>query len=132
MRSCLGRPAHALFASLCALAPLGAQELGVQDLGVQAPRAPRDALGRVDFDRDVRPILSNHCFACHGPDERRREAELRLDLRNEAMRVITPGDGVGSELVLRVTHTDEAERMPPTSLNKPLDERLGRNRPTGA
>ncbi|MGC6486191.1 MAG: DUF1549 domain-containing protein, partial [Planctomycetota bacterium] len=74
----------------------------------------------VDFDREVRPILSNHCFACHGPDEQHREAELRLDLRVEAMRVVTPGDVAGSELVRRIRHQDPDEQMPPPRHGKPL------------
>ena len=74
----------------------------------------------VDFDRDVRPILSNHCFACHGPDEQHREASLRLDVRREAMRVIEPGDAAGSALLRRVTHQDADEVMPPPHANKAL------------
>ncbi|MCK5941324.1 MAG: PSD1 domain-containing protein [Planctomycetes bacterium] len=76
----------------------------------------------VDFDRDVRPILSNHCFACHGPDAGHREADLRLDLRRDALRVIEPGDPQRSELIRRVLHDDVGERMPPRSVNKPLDD----------
>ena len=79
----------------------------------QAPRA-------VDFDRDVRPILSNHCFSCHGPDEQHREGDLRLDLRDEAMRVVAPGDVAGSELVRRIRHADPDEQMPPPRHGKPL------------
>ncbi|MEC9046723.1 MAG: PSD1 and planctomycete cytochrome C domain-containing protein [Planctomycetota bacterium] len=78
------------------------------------------AAAAVQFDRDVRPILSNHCFACHGPDEQHREGELRLDLQAEALRVIAPGDAAGSALIQRVTHRDEGERMPPAHTNKPL------------
>lgn len=75
----------------------------------------------VDFDRDVRPILSNHCFSCHGPDAAHRQGDLRLDSKAEAMRVIAPGDAAGSELLRRVRHQDVDERMPPASANKPLD-----------
>ncbi len=79
--------------------------------------------GRADeigFNRDVRPILSNHCFACHGPDAATREAGLRLDQRQAAVavgesgaRAIVPGDPKGSELLRRVTAHDTDERMPP-------------------
>lgn len=73
----------------------------------------------VDFARDVRPILSDRCFVCHGPDAAQREAGLRLDVRDEALRVlksgraaIVPGKPEESELVRRVSaHGDE--RMPP-------------------
>ena len=53
-----------------------------------------------DFVRDVQPILSSRCFACHGPDAAAREGELRLDVREDAVRsAIVPGDGVGSMLI---------------------------------
>ena len=74
----------------------------------------------VDFDRDVRPVLSNHCFACHGPDEQHRQGDLRLDLRDEAMRVVAPGDVARSELVRRIRHADPDEQMPPPRHGKPL------------
>jgi len=85
-----------------------------------------------DFARDVRPILSNRCFACHGPDEDRREAGLRLDLREAAVsaldsgeRAIVPGHADGSELVARITSTDPDLVMPPPHVKKPIsaDER---------
>ena len=82
--------------------------------------------GPVDFTRDVRPILSNHCFACHGPDEEAREAELSLLSFEEGTRdrggyaALVPGDPGASELWLRVT--DEEDPMPPEELHKPLDE----------
>jgi len=82
------------------------------------------AVGRADeiqFNRDVRPILSNHCFTCHGPDSATREAGLRLDQREAATavaesgaRAIVPGDPKRSELIRRVTAHDADERMPPT------------------
>jgi len=81
----------------------------------------------VDFNRDIRPILSNKCFACHGPDEGKRQAGLRLDdakvatsaLESGAIAIVA-GDPEASELVRRVTHADEAERMPPAEFGKPL------------
>ncbi len=80
----------------------------------------------VSFDRDIRPILSNHCYACHGPDEKRRKGGLRLDSRAGAFAarddgpVIAPGDPDGSELIQRVTSDDAEERMPPASAGRPL------------
>ena len=73
----------------------------------------------VDFNRDVRPILSDKCFHCHGPDEQGRKAKLRLDTREGALRerdgerVIQPGRSATSELLLRITSTHEDEVMPP-------------------
>jgi hypothetical protein len=73
-----------------------------------------------DFNRDVRPILSNRCFKCHGPDEANQEAGLRLDLREVAIaeldsgeRAIVPGRADSSELVARITSDDADLVMPP-------------------
>ena len=69
----------------------------------------------IDFQRDVRPILSETCFHCHGPDSATREADLRLDRSESAMSVIEPGDVDASELVRRILSDDPDERMPPAS-----------------
>jgi hypothetical protein len=68
----------------------------------------------VDYDRQIRPILSDKCFRCHGPDGETREADLRLD-RPDGMPdyVIVPGQPDESELVVRITSDDESMRMPP-------------------
>ena len=75
---------------------------------------------RVDFNREVRPILAKNCFACHGQDEAKRAKGLRLDRREAAVKplksgekAIVPGDPDSSELILRVTEEDETLRMPP-------------------
>jgi hypothetical protein len=74
-----------------------------------------------DFDRDIRPILSDKCFFCHGPDAERREADLRLDTRGGAIAsVIVPGDADASELIARITSDDETVRMPPPESNLSL------------
>src|SRR5438874_11584396 len=82
------------------------------------------AQDKVDFARDVLPILSDNCFKCHGPDEKARKADLRLDLKNEALRtkapVILPGKSAESELVKRVTSAESTELMPPPKSNKKL------------
>ncbi len=73
----------------------------------------------IDFNRQVRPLLSDNCFKCHGPDEDKRKADLRLDteegLRAELddHKLITPGKPGESELYLRLVHEDEDEIMPP-------------------
>lgn len=79
----------------------------------------------VDFDRDIRPILSNHCYACHGPDAEAREADLRLDVQASLFAVrdeplITPGDLKNSQLIHRITSKDDGEQMPPADFLKPL------------
>ncbi|MFN6108291.1 MAG: DUF1549 domain-containing protein, partial [Planctomycetaceae bacterium] len=65
------------------------------------------------FSREILPVLSEHCFSCHGPDEGNRKADLRLDTRDGALTVLTPGDPSASELLRRVISTDPAEQMPP-------------------
>ncbi len=75
----------------------------------------------VRFDRDIRPILSDKCFFCHGPDEEHREADLRLDLEGPAKEsAIIPGKVDESELVRRILSHDADEVMPPPSAKKPL------------
>jgi hypothetical protein len=80
---------------------------------------------RVEFNRDVRPILSDNCFHCHGPDKNHRKAGLRLDLRDEALKAeaIVPDKPDESELVARILSTDPDEVMPPPKSNKKLDAR---------
>jgi hypothetical protein len=79
--------------------------------------APAYCAPPVDFNRDVRPILSGQCYQCHGPDEKARKAKLRLDLRDEAVDrgAIVPGKPDESELVKRVCSTDPEVRMPPAA-----------------
>jgi hypothetical protein len=68
----------------------------------------------VDFDRDIRPILSDNCFTCHGPDEKQRMADLRFDAKDGgAFRVVTPGDSIHSVLYARVSTDQKSKRMPP-------------------
>ena len=76
----------------------------------------------VQFNRDIRPILSDNCFACHGPDARHRQAELRLDLREAAIdkQAIVPGKPDESQLVERIRSTDPDAIMPPPSSHKKL------------
>src|SRR4051812_17529773 len=67
----------------------------------------------IDFRREILPILSDHCFLCHGPDTRTRKADLRLDVKESALRskdpIIVPGQSGESELILRVTSADPDE-----------------------
>ncbi|REK09497.1 MAG: DUF1553 domain-containing protein [Planctomycetota bacterium] len=75
----------------------------------------------MEFNRDIRPLLSDRCFACHGPDATHREAELRLDQRESAtLSAIVPGEPESSELVARITSDDADLRMPPADSGKSL------------
>lgn len=90
---------------------------------------PLTTAAPIDFNRDVRPILSDHCYACHGPDEGKRKAGLRLDQKESALaelksgsRAIVPGDLAHSTLVERVKSTDPDEVMPPPKDGKALSQ----------
>jgi hypothetical protein len=80
------------------------------------------AADAIDYNRDVRPILSEHCFACHGFDKNQRKADLRLDVRESALEheAIVPGKPDESELVARIDSDDPDEVMPPPKSRKPL------------
>lgn len=71
--------------------------------------------GELEFNRDIRPILSENCFHCHGPDKETREAKLRLDTREGALKkdAIVPGKPEDSEVIYRITTDDEDDLMPP-------------------
>jgi hypothetical protein len=86
------------------------------------------APGGVDFDRDIRPILSDNCFACHGPDEKQRMASLRLDIKEGIFAdrsghpVIVPGDSAASRLYQRISAKDKQHRMPPPYSERTLTD----------
>ncbi len=94
-------------------------------LGAHADESSRAA--KIEFNRDIRPILSDACFHCHGPDKNVRKAELRLDVREEAIKAaesgefpIVPGQPGKSELVRRILSDDRDEQMPPRKAHKVL------------
>jgi hypothetical protein len=88
----------------------------------------RAADTKIDFDREIRPILSETCYTCHGPDENTRKAKLRLDTRDGAFakhedyQIVKAGDRAASELYRRLITTDEDDHMPPASEDKPLTQ----------
>lgn len=81
-----------------------------------------DDAARLQFNRDIRPILTDNCLSCHGPDKNQRKADLRLDVRAQAieLKAIAPGKPDESELVARIFSDDPAEQMPPPKSNKHL------------
>lgn len=88
------------------------------------------AAEKIVFNRDIRPILSDKCFHCHGPDEKERKSGLRLDVRDAALKpaesgavAIKPSDPSHSELIARCLTADKDELMPPPKLGKPLTPR---------
>ena len=85
------------------------------------------AQGQVDFNRDIRPLLSNTCYQCHGPDTKAREAGLRFDQKDAAFaelesggRAIVPGDRKQSKLFERISSSIPSLRMPPADSGKEL------------
>lgn len=95
-------------------------------LAISAPLSAAD----VDFARDVRPILSQHCFQCHGPDAAARKGGARFDVRSDAIAKgksgatgIVPGKPDESELIRRIDSHDRDELMPPPATKKPLSDR---------
>lgn len=78
---------------------------------------------RLDFTRDVRPILSGKCYQCHGPDAKTRKGGLRLDRRDDALEAIVPGKPDDSEFIRRIDSTEPDEVMPPAKTKNPLSPR---------
>lgn len=83
----------------------------------------------LDFQRDVRPLLSNYCYHCHGPDAQGRKGGLRLDVREDALKAgksgelaIVPGKAEASEIIRRILSHDEDELMPPPEAKKPITD----------
>ncbi len=111
----MNRPAHIFLAALLAQSLAHSAELPL----------PR----KIEFNRDVRPILSQNCFKCHGFDAKKREAKRRIDTRDgalaeiEGVRAIVPGKLAESEVHARIHSTDADEQMPPPKSGKKLDER---------
>lgn len=118
-----------LLASLAGLASppvlltLPRGEAGSPGPGVSSPHPPRPP---VDFRGQVRPLLSDRCFSCHGPDEETRRADLRLDTRDGAFEdlggyaAVVPGHPETSAIIARITAEDPRDRMPPRSSVKGL------------
>jgi mono/diheme cytochrome c family protein len=102
-----------------ALTAVGLAAFGALAAAAAAPKA-------VEFNRDIRPILSDNCFQCHGPDQARRKANLRLDVEANAkgdldgVHPITPGKLDESEVYRRITSADSDEHMPPPASGKKL------------
>jgi mono/diheme cytochrome c family protein len=88
--------------------------------------APASEAPRVEFNREIRPILADNCYACHGPDRNQRKAELRLDMQEDLARVVGNIEAVRagrleeSELLRRVLSEDPQQRMPPPESQKQL------------
>jgi hypothetical protein len=89
-------------------------------LPMSKAEADEPAPVKVNFSRQIRTILSDKCFKCHGPDENARKEDLRLDVRSAALEVLSPADPGDSEVIRRITSADSDERMPPAKAKNPL------------
>ena len=103
--------------------------LAFQKFGeAESKPSAKSSAAKIEFNHDIRPILSNNCFFCHGPDPKHREADLRLDIFEEATAkrdgraAIVPGNPAASELIQRITSTDPDAIMPPLESHKKLSE----------
>ncbi len=99
----------------------------VAAFGLEAASAAANLPAKIDFNRDIRPILSDNCYTCHGPDAGKRKAGLRLDRQEAAVAplksgdfAIVPGHIAKSELIARITAPAEDDRMPPVKTGKHL------------
>ena len=106
------RPLSALLLLLAAL-PMGSTRINAANAALDRP---------IEFNRDVRPILSDNCFYCHGNDSNHRKGKLRLDVREEALRkeAFIPGNPEKSALIERILSSDPDEMMPPPDSHKKL------------
>ncbi len=98
-------------------------------LSVALSATAQSPAGKVQYARDILPILSTHCFTCHGPDAKLQKAGLRLDIAEGAMkklksgnRAVVPGKIKDSEMIARIHTEDASERMPPKSSMKTLKD----------
>lgn len=104
----------------------GCFALGVWILASAHAMAAEPAANRIEFNRDIRPILSDTCYHCHGPDQAKRKANLRLDTEDGAFAArdgrpaLVPGNLAKSTLYQRITATDPVERMPPPDSGRKL------------
>jgi len=117
---------HGIHACAVAAASLGLAVITTTAATGTAARAGGQAVQPVSFNRDIRPILSNNCFACHGPDEKQRETKFHFDTRDGAFLeegIIVPGSAAKSVLVKMITHPDPEQRMPPADSGHALTAR---------
>ena len=99
------------YVSLISLAALLMTAIGRADDTVEA----------IDYNRDIRPILSENCYHCHGPDAEARKGDLRLDMEADAAAALAPGDLSSSEVWHRVSTSDRDELMPPPKSKRRLN-----------
>ena len=115
--------------ALACLLPVLSSVEGLAPAAAQDPARAVAPPGRVQFNRDVRPILSDFCFACHGPDPKSRKADLRLDVKDgvfgeyeKGKTAVVPGKLDRSEIWAKISSADTKELMPPPKSGKKLSK----------
>lgn len=108
--------------ALASLTLLALSALGGEPNAQPNAQAAADSGDKIEYNRDIRPILSTNCFSCHGPDSASRKADLRLDQRDAAiaMSSIVPGKPGDSEMIRRIETKEAEELMPPAASHKKL------------
>src|SRR5258707_8419232 len=116
-----------MFRPRCWLAVLGVAAFVSIASEPRAMEPEAKAKPAIDFNRQIRPILSENCFACHGPDEKQRKAKLRFDTKEGAFAklrsggfAIVPGKASESEIISRISSHEPTEIMPPPKSGKKL------------
>ena len=107
----------------CAVSSVAGSDAGGSDkAGSDKAGTDTGGSGRVSFNRDIRPILADNCYYCHGQDANKRQADLRLDVRDAAIQseAVVPGDTEASGLLERIQSEDPDEIMPPPDSNRQL------------
>ena len=120
-RFSLGCVICGLILALCALGSQGFDAASATTAKPVAPAAPTPPQ-KLEYNRDIRPIFAETCFACHGPDSASRKADLRLDRRESAIKsgALVPGKPDESEIITRLFETEASKIMPPPSSHKVL------------
>jgi hypothetical protein len=122
----LGGVRAVVLAAFCLAIAVAAAAVRAQEPPAVPPLAQGASVARpISFSRDILPILSNNCFACHGPDEQQRKTRFHFDTKEGAFAkrgVIVPGSAAESLLIEHVTHADPEQRMPPPETGRTLTE----------
>src|SRR6266404_898709 len=115
-----------LFAAVCVISIAFCLK---QSSAIQATKPEPQTPPTIDFNRQILPLLSDNCFACHGPDEKQRKAKLRLDTKEGVFKelrdggfAVVPGKSGESKLIERITAEELSERMPPAKSGKHLTQ----------
>ena len=111
-----------VFGLILSLSFLGSHGLSADPVATEAPLSAPSTARKLEYNRDIRPIFAENCFACHGPDSAARKGDLRLDRAEDAIKsgVLAPGKPAESDLIARLFETNAKKIMPPPASHKVL------------